>query len=129
MGMTLLESARWYTGQGLPVIPVNYIGKDPIIPDWAKNPIPEPELEKYFANGPMNIGVVLGTNGFTDIDNDAIEALLAWPEFRIDTGMSWERRSKRASHDGYYSDPPLRSLRFLDPTGIDRRAAGAQSIP
>lgn len=115
--MTLIESARWYAGQGFWVIPVPFKEKGPDIPLWQNIRVTEADLNKYFANGPSNIGLLLGEpGGLTDIDADSIEALYAWIEFRLETGMTWGRYSMPASHNCYYSDPPLRSIQFLDPT-------------
>jgi hypothetical protein len=106
--------------QGFRVTPVHSRAKDAFLDDWANHPLTEADLDKYFANGPMNIGLILGEpGGLTDVDADSIEALYAWPEFAIETGMIWGRRSMPASHNCYYSDPPLRSIKLLDPTDGD----------
>lgn len=120
MGMTLVESARWYAQQGLRPIPIPFGEKAPVIDNWPALRLTEANLEQYFNGAKLNIGVLLGEPyGFTDIDCDAVEALAAWIEFHLDTGMTWQRKSKPIAHSGYFSDPPLRSVRFVDPTDAE----------
>lgn len=55
--------------------------------------------------------------GSTDVDCDCLEASTAARELLPETGMIFGRQSKPFSHFFYRSDPPVRTVQFIDPLG------------
>src|ERR1039457_2016449 len=61
------------------------------------------------------MGVLLGERGLADVDLDCGEAIVAAASLAPDTDMIFGRQSKPASHRFYWSDPPARVKKYLDP--------------
>jgi hypothetical protein len=120
--MTSLERARSYVVRGFNVVPIPYKQKAPTIPDWQNLRIGLDNVDQYFNGEQLNIGILLGTPwNVTDVDIDCREALWAAQEFLPETHWLHGRQSKPSSHAFYYTDEPVRTVRFQDPIG-DKQA-------
>lgn len=112
----MAESALRYIHCGFHPIPVPFRSKRPDLPGWPNLRITQETICRYFINGPINQGLLLGDEfGTTDVDLDCQEAITAAVDLLPDTGMIFGRKSKPRSHYFYRSDPPIRSRRYLDP--------------
>jgi hypothetical protein len=81
------------------------------------------DLEDYFTGEKQNIGVLQGEPwNLCDVDLDSPEAMWAWMEFAVETGVVFGHRSKPASHYFFRSDRPLKSQRYKDPVKKDDKA-------
>jgi hypothetical protein len=112
-----LEEARRRTERGQYVHPVVFKAKNPLDDGWPESRLPLAELPRYF-NGsrPVNLGVKLGEPyGLADADLDCLEACRAWAELGPETGSVFGRASAPASHHFYFADPPIKSIKYLDP--------------
>ena len=75
--LDILAIACSYIRNGWAPVPIPYRQKGPVLKDWPALRLNEQTAPKYFANGPVNIGVILGaaSGGLADIDLDCAEAL------------------------------------------------------
>jgi hypothetical protein len=89
--------------------------KAPKLDGWPALRIGPADLPRYFNGAPANVGLILGEHGTADVDLDCVEAIRAAGELLPETAMKFGRSSKPASHFLYWSDPPVRSRRYLDP--------------
>jgi hypothetical protein len=110
------DAALRYIQEGFYPIPVPYRSKRPILKGWPGLRITPEDVHDYFNGRPQNIGMLLGEAGATDIDCDAPEAVSAAAFLLPETGFVYGRHSKPASHRMYFTDPPGRSEKFIDPT-------------
>lgn len=102
-------------------LPVPFKQKKPMGIDWQHRIITGTEVERFFGERPMNIGVQLGLNsgGLTDIDLDCPEAAAIARAVLPKTPAIFGRPSKRDSH--YLYNTALASklnqaaLQFKDP--------------
>jgi hypothetical protein len=113
--MTAIEAARYYLDLGLLPIPVPLREKAPKLEGWPALRLGPADLPRYFNGAPVNVGIVLGDHGTSDVDLDCGEAITAASELLPETAMKFGRLSKPASHFFYLADPPVRSRRYLDP--------------
>jgi hypothetical protein len=112
---SVLDAARQYIDAAFLPVPVPHMQKKPVIDDWPSLRLTPENLGDYFNGRPQNIGIALGDDyGTTDVDLDVPEAVRAAPFFLPATGMKFGRRSKRASHWFYRSDPPQPTHQFQD---------------
>jgi hypothetical protein len=103
-------------GTGYFPIPVPLGSKRPVLEGWPELRLTVQELPRYF-DGPSNIGVLLSAPyGLADIDLDSPQALRAWSELGVETGLVFGHASAPASHHFYHADPPLGSVKYVDPT-------------
>jgi hypothetical protein len=109
-----LADALFWCGLGYYPIPVPFGEKRPVLEQWPLLRLKQTDLSTYFANGPMNHGVLQGVDGRADIDCDCPEAIAAWPEFAPETGLVFGRKSAPRSHSFYVSNPALRSAKYQD---------------
>lgn len=115
--MTTADSARDWIDRELWPIPLPYRGKGPTVKKWQTLRIGKADIERYFSGGPQNVGVLLGEPyGASDLDLDSLEAIAAAATLAPETGLKFGRASKPASHLLFWSDPPMRARRYLDPT-------------
>ena len=110
-------------------MPVPYRQKGPVIKDWPALRLTEQTAPKYFANGPVNIGVILGaaSGGLADIDLDCAEALAVAAAVLPPT-LRFGRPSTRAAHWLYRASFPAgtkAAIAFDDPVKLraDPKAA------
>ena len=133
--ITMLDVALVYIEHRLATVPIPYMQKGPVIPNWSDLQITRETAPHYYNGIPQNIGVVLGSKSgdLVDVDIDCREALQLAPYMLPDT-CRFGRDSKRASHWLYYS-PILKHTKFEDPnikgegqTIIELRADGVQTV-
>ncbi|HXM10416.1 MAG TPA: VapE domain-containing protein [Terriglobales bacterium] len=109
------EWANHYCGLGFKPVPVAHRGKNPKGNNWEDLRIDASRVNEHFNGQPLNIGVLLGIDGLTDADFDSVEALRLASVFMPNTGFSFGRLSKPASHWEYFVNPPVRLLQLRDP--------------
>ena len=112
---SLLETAADYCERGWCPVPVRYKSKAGV-PGWNKfDPTPE-ELERYFGNGPDNIGILLGerSGDLVDVDLDCPMARSLAPSILPDTDCVFGRESARAPQaDTYAQEEVVAEMRPL----------------
>ena len=125
----MLAIACNYIRNGWAPVPVPYRQKGPVIKDWPALRLNEQTAPKYFANGPVNIGVILGaaSGGLADIDLDCAEALAVAAAVLPPT-LRFGRPSTRAAHWIYRTSFPAgtkAAITFDDPVKLrgDPKAA------
>src|SRR5207248_9192886 len=70
----------------------------------------------YFNDASQSLGLLLGDRlGSTDVDCDCQEAIIAARRLLPETELIFGRQSKPFSHFFYRSDPPVRTVQFIDP--------------
>jgi hypothetical protein len=121
-----------YIRNGWAPVPIPFRQKGPVIKDWPALRLNEESAPKYFANGPMNIGVILGaaSDGLTDIDLDCTEALAVAAAVLPPT-KRFGRRSTRAAHWIYrssFSASTKASITFDDPVKLRQDPKGARLL-
>jgi len=133
-----LEAARQYLSRGWWVVPIPRGLKGPVINGWQNLRLTEAELSKYFSNS-EGVGLILGepSGGLTDVDLDAPEAR-ALAHLLPPTNMIHGRPGSPRSHYWYICNPPVRTIRFHDPTGagvedersviLELRGTGGQTL-
>jgi putative DNA primase/helicase len=114
--MTPLDAAITWIQKGYSPVPVPHRSKRPVLKEWQRLEITTEGASQYFNGASQNIGVLLGDKfGSTDVDCDCPEAITAARELLPETGLIFGRQSKPFSHFFYRSDPPARTVRFIDP--------------
>jgi P4 family phage/plasmid primase-like protien len=116
INMTPLDAAITWIQKGFSPVPVPHRSKRPVLKEWQRLEITTQGAGQYFNGASQNIGVLLGDKyGSADVDCDCPEAITAARELLPETGLIFGRQSKPFSHFFYRSDPPLRTLQFIDP--------------
>jgi hypothetical protein len=134
----MLDIVLGYIRRNWKAIPVPFKEKGPKLKDWPSLRITEQEAARYFGNGPVNVGVILGevSDDLVDVDLDCPEAIAAAPSI-LPTSLCFGRASTRAAHWIYKSafkgkggkaviafDDPVKSSRLLElRTGAGGKAA------
>ena len=114
--MTLLDAAITWIQKGFSPVPVPHRSKRPVLKEWQRLEITTEGASQYFNGASQNIGVLLGDKfGSADVDCDCPEAITAARELLPETGLIFGRQSKPFSHFFYRSDPPARTMQFIDP--------------
>jgi len=114
--MTPLDAAITWIQKGFSPVPVPHRSKRPVLKEWQRLEITKEGASQYFNGASQNIGVLLGDKfGSADVDCDCPEAITAAREFLPETGLIFGRQSKPFSHFFYRSDPPARTMQFIDP--------------
>jgi len=114
--MTPLDAAITWIQKGFSPVPVPHRSKRPVLKEWQRLEITTEGASQYFNGASQNIGVLLGDKfGSADVDCDCPEAITAARELLPETGLIFGRQSKPFSHFFYRSDPPARTLQFIDP--------------
>lgn len=133
MANEVISEVWRYKEYGLSPIPVRQGEKRPAISDWPKRYLSDREINKYFGNGKMNVGVVLGkmSGGLFDIDCDCAEARMAAAKLLPSTA-TFGRASNPKSHLLYFvpASPPD-SYQFKDVDGsviVEIRGDKCQTI-
>ena len=117
---SIIEGARQWLKRGYFVVPVPFRKKAPTLDGWPELRLTATELSQYFNHQPSNLGVLLGAPyGATDIDLDSQQALRAWAELGPETGLVFGRSSAPASHHFFRTDPPVKTVRYVDPLDKD----------
>lgn len=124
-GESSLMLAERYLRQGLSPIPIPYKTKAPKILGWQKLRITTEEgLRDHFNGTRINVGTLTGIQGISDVDIDWIKVRPIANIFLPETGFSWGRKSKPASHSIYRTDPQdTRSKKYIDPFNSDEEGA------
>lgn len=114
--LSILEIARNYFQKGWKPLPVPFKSKNPNFEGWQKGNITESDLLKHFNGEQKNIGILLGemSNGLTDIDLDAPEAVKLADLFLPKTEAVFGRDSKPRSHRLYITNG-AKTEKFNDP--------------
>jgi len=114
--MTPLDAAIEWIRKGFSPVPVPHKSKRPVLNRWQQLDITIEAASQYFNGVSQNIGLLLGDKfGSTDVDCDCPEASRAARELLPETGLIFGRQSKPFSHFFYRSDPPVRTVQFIDP--------------
>lgn len=114
--MTPLDAAITWIQKGFSPVPVPHRSKKPVLKEWQRLEITTEGAAQYFNGASQNIGVLLGDKfGSADVDCDCSEAITAARELLPETGLIFGRQSKPFSHFFYRSDPPARTVQFIDP--------------
>jgi hypothetical protein len=96
---TPLDAALAYVARGWNPVPIESRSKKPALGrDWQKVVITAANAAQYFNGRVMNIGIQLGaaSQGLTDVDCDAPEAIAIAPYILSRTGAIFGRESKRS---------------------------------
>jgi hypothetical protein len=120
IGQSVIDSATEYFRRGWKVIPIPRGGKRPGISGWydhfaAKT---EKDLPELFGNG-ESVGILLGeaSNGLTDVDIDAVEALVFADSYLLGTDLIHGRKSKPRSHRWFVCPQAKGATQFRDVNG------------
>src|SRR5579862_6736941 len=114
--MTSLDAAIAWIQKGFSPIPIPHRSKRPVLKGWEQLEMTIEVAPQYFNGKPQNIGLHLGDKyGSTDVDCDCLQAIVAARELLPETGLIFGRQSKPFSHFFYRSDPPARTMQFIDP--------------
>ncbi|MGD1094225.1 MAG: phage/plasmid primase, P4 family [Bryobacteraceae bacterium] len=114
--MTPLDAAIIWIQKGFAPVPVPHRSKRPVLKEWQRLEITTEGASQYFNGASQNIGVLLGDKfGSADVDCDCPEAITAARQLLPETGLIFGRQSKPFSHFFYRSDPPARTIQFIDP--------------
>jgi hypothetical protein len=99
------------------VTPVTYRGKRPRLQEWEKQDLTVEDIRQIFADGPSNIGVLLGPSGLGDVDKDCDEVRALSPYFLPSTPCEFGRASAPGSHSIYAApaDSSFEHIQFVDP--------------
>jgi hypothetical protein len=117
--MTPLDAAIAWIQKGFSPVPVPSRSKRPILNGWERLEITMDLASQFFNGTSQNIGLLLGDKfGSADVDCDCLESITAARELLPETGLIFGRQSKPFSHFFYRSDPPVRTVQFVDP--LDR---------
>ena len=94
------ERVSEYVSLGFAPIPVQFKSKEPINKRWTELRISQNEIEKYFNERPLNIGILTGepSRGLVDVDIDAASALRFAPRFLPKTNCIFGHESNPRSH-------------------------------
>ena len=131
-GSETQEAVLNYIRSGLVPVPIPSGQKGPNLRGWPDLRIGENAIAKYFPNG-ENIGLILGapSGGLVDVDLDSPEAVTLASSFLPITERIHGRRSSRASHRWYRTNPVASPEKFSDPTGaclVEIRSTGQQTV-
>lgn len=110
--------AEKYLALKLPIVPVPYKQKGPILQGWPDLVISEHNVSDYFDEAPKNVSVLLGKeeSRILDLDLDCLEAVKFGGLFSPKTGFVYGHLSKPNSHMLYRSvDEEVKSARFEHP--------------
>jgi len=130
--MTTLEAARKYIAHGFSVIPIDPLGKKPLIlwKEYQSRYATDVELVSWFSTGENNIGIVTGKiSGVTVVDTDTEAALKLFME--KENGAIDIPRVKTAHGYHFYYDYEEGLGNFQhrnDLPGIDLRGDGGQVV-
>jgi hypothetical protein len=104
--MTPLDTALDYIARGWNPVPIPLRSKKPVDNAWQTRLIDAASAPQFFNSGSQNVGVGMGpaSNGLSDVDLDAAEALDIGPYLLPATASIFGRPSKRFSHRLYYTD-------------------------
>jgi uncharacterized protein (DUF927 family) len=126
------QDATNYINSGLRPVPIPFQTKAPVIKDWGKLKMTTAEVQHYFPNAQMNIGVLNGEpSGVVDVDLDCDETVLLAPQFLPET-VTFGRASKPVSHYIYKIDGAMpKTAQFQDSAGemlVELRSTGSQTV-
>jgi putative DNA primase/helicase len=95
-------------------IPIKFKSKQPTLKGWTKLQISENEIEEYFDEGSINIGILTGkaSGGLVDVDIDHPDALRFAAYFLPETNCVFGRASKPRSHWLYRVPHPGNRMPF-----------------
>ena len=127
-----LAIVRSYIRSGWAPVPVPHRQKGPVLKDWPTLRLNEQTAPKYFANGPVNIGIILGSasGGLADIDLDCPEALAVAAAVLPPT-LRFGRPSTRAAHWIYgtsFAPNTKAVIAFDDPVKLRTDPKGARLL-
>lgn len=120
--LSILDSARKWIALGFHPIPISASTKRPSLIGWPSIRIEtEEDIAKYFQPTDQ-IGVLLGdevagstTATHADVDLDCLPAVAAARRLLPDTGITYGRLTKPASHYLYIADPAIVTHQYKDP--------------
>jgi hypothetical protein len=126
------QAAIDYINSGLKPVPIPFQTKAPVVSGWQKLRMVAAEVQQYFPNAQMNIGVLNGEpSGVVDVDLDCGETVLLAPHFLPDT-ITFGRSSKPVSHYLYKIDGEMpKTAQFQDSAGemlVELRSTGSQTV-
>ena len=106
--------------------------KAPTLRGWQRLRLQERDLSHYFGRE-AGVGLLLGepSQGLTDVDLDADEALRCGPAFLPPTNLRHGRTSKPGAHWFYQVAEELKTTRFKDVDGtclVEVRNTGCQTV-
>ena len=89
-----------YIDQGFAPIPIRYKSKQPVYKGWTELRISKEDIDTYFNEEPINIGILTGqaSGGLVDIDMDDTDALRFAFWYLPETKCMFGRPSKPMSH-------------------------------
>ena len=122
--------AREYAEKGYAPVPVQYQTKMPIETSWQALRIVPDQIESFFPNTHINVGVVLGTasKGLIDIDFDNPAAIRFAPYFLPSTDAVFGRDSNPCSHWLYKVSDPSPRKAFSTKNGMILEVRGNGSM-
>ncbi|GMU24913.1 MAG: hypothetical protein AMXMBFR13_49840 [Phycisphaerae bacterium] len=129
----ITEAIIEYARRGWQAIPVRYRSKQPAINQWQDARLGVEELVQHCANGPLNLGVLLGepSRNLLDVDLDDPVALSLADKFLPMTGAEFGHASKPRSHRLYKTDMATRIQKYQDgpeATLVELRGTGGHTV-
>lgn len=129
---TILEAALDLFDRGLAVIPVPHGEKAPRLKGWLGLRLDREACFARFANGPQNVGVLLGepSGWVVDVDLDHDLAVELADEHLPPTGAVFGRASRPRSHRLYRVETPAKTRKWKSLKGmlVELRSTGCQTI-
>jgi hypothetical protein len=103
-----------YIEHGFAPIPIHHKSKQPVSKGWPDLRISNNDIDTYFNEHPINIGILTGqpSQGLVDIDIDDTAALRFAPWFLPETKCVFGRASKPKSHWVYRVPEPRTQEKF-----------------
>ena len=110
---TLASAQAYVVERGWAIVPIPHRQKKAVLDGWPDLHLAEQDIPRYFS-GNSNIGVLCGSpsNGLTDVDCDAPEAVAAAAELLPPTTLIHGRPDKPDSHYWYSVTDPLKTTKY-----------------
>ena len=124
----IYNTASYWTGNGIAVIPIAYRDKRPRVPSWREfqNRLPTAdELRRWFQSKFSNVAIITGWRGLVVLDFDQQPLYRLWHDWSITAApqarLSYTVQTSRGVHVYFYVDEPVQTMRAGT---IDVKAGG-----
>jgi hypothetical protein len=131
--MSAREEALRYVERGWAVIPVPFRSKNPGFKGWERLRVAKHEIADHFAEGPQNVGVLLGepSGWIVDVDLDHMRCVEVADEYLPPTPAVFGRPGKPRSHRIYRVTEPVATKKHKSKSAgmlVELRSTGMQTV-